>query len=546
MLDLLEATDGYSPVDDWTPSWIQTRERVDGGLGGGSRPPTGVARLPRSPISYADVGALRPSSPEHPFAPADPAIGRTMARWFGLDRGTVGHLARAGGDGRGRNDRARKRDIAAALDIAHVLTDRGTHRADRLGRCGALMPARAVLGRARDPAVGPAAVLYGMAPRHCRDRMCPSCQRSHARKLGRELGEVVEEVKREWTAVLDGALGRGISRDAAKRDCTSLLFLTVTQRKRHIAREPLAGAVERLQAAWERLRKRKAWKGMVVGGARAIEVTWSPEGEVHHSLSDGSKHTVEYDGWHAHIHAVVELAAGVSRSAFLAMFREHWSEGGIDGRGRAFRPCADAVVTKGAVVRLDPARVAQVCKYVSKPLQKSYDGHESRLVELAQALDRKRMFNTFGGWHSAGVVKAAKERLDAREESDAGGLMPAIQLGDETLSELVHRDAGAAEFWATDYSGGAPQTRLVDSVPLVELASNCKAVRGFLLRDLLEVRLRGPGEYSQAFRRRLWRRVKRKDRKHPIFAIVPWDVAVDSTKAHAEREGLALNAVGLG
>jgi hypothetical protein len=240
--------------------------------------------------------------------------------------------------------------------------------------------------------------------------------KARSRKLGDELRAVCQDRMTEPLHLPDGT-----PRSFERR----FVWITLTQKKRSTQNEDCAGAFARISKSWTRLtapaskHRNEDLRGMIAGGVRGFEVVWSGRGKevfegrkaVLFRLNDARKkrgeppvsvvprakyfdarrklHQVRYSGWHAHIHAIVELRNFPSSdwyADFEEEVREVWAwaspgsspEIGVD------------------VQRLDLDSVFQVAKYVSKPLSLP----PKRAKELFRAIHSRRMLNGFGSWLS--------------------------------------------------------------------------------------------------------------------------------------------------
>ena len=267
--------------------------------------------------------------------------------------------ALAGVDERARSYRA----------LGGLATRTGLPRAGRLGACGQLRAALGDGGR------------VWAQPWRCRDRACPVCMASRSRRLA-------------WRLRV-AAMGRALVTPDLDR-----AFVTLTQRKR--PSESAREALDRLIGAWRRLTRSRAWRGVVAGAVRAIELTWSGAG-------GRGGHRPDADGWHAHAHVLVELAPGVRTVDAWPAIRAAWLE------------LADAEAPGQDCRELDETRIGQLAKYVVKPFAIE---HLGRAAEAFGALSGRRMLDGTGTWRGWQRWLAG---LEAR---------PEVRLSDSTIGKI--------------------------------------------------------------------------------------------------------------
>lgn len=205
-------------------------------------------------------------------------------------------------------------------------------------------------------------VDIGVEPRQCRQRPCPACARARAR---------------DNAADLEAAM--------RTRAGVPFLFATLTQRKLSARDEDARGAVERLYAAWRRVANSRStrddFRSMFEGGLRSVETTWSPMGS---NREHGG--VVEYDGFHAHLHVMLEVREGVEPALAAAWLVGAWcdaSEGASVG----------AQVVRRA--RFEDAH--QLAKYITKPLEEN-SGDAGIVRALFAGLHGLRLLQAFGSW----------------------------------------------------------------------------------------------------------------------------------------------------
>lgn len=241
-------------------------------------------------------------------------------------------------------------------------------RAARVAGCGTL---RAAIVEHR---VTKTINATGYAADRCRDRLCPRCASMRAHELGHDLRALIEHEHHGRKAV-----------------GTRMFFVTLTQVKD--SAETPAQALARLHRAWQRtvLKKWKAGerlRDVVCGGVRAIELTYS----------DGktpNKHGyIPKEGWHAHVHAIVEASKNVH--AWWPQMRERWlALTGGDGIAQHCQP-------------LTERRIGQLTKYPVKPFELT---HRKQVRAIALAIDGARLLEGWGRWRG---WQGRAERLRAQ------------------------------------------------------------------------------------------------------------------------------------
>lgn len=140
-------------------------------------------------------------------------------------------------------------------------------------------------------------------------------------------------------------------------------FLTLTL-KASLA--PLADQLDRLYAAFRKLRTTKLWKRTVRGGACVLEV----------------KAPWHRTGWHPHLHIIFD-GKYLPQNAVSA---EWW------------RITGDSFIVDVRYLPNNEHVARYVTKYVAKPYSRTVINRPERLVELITALRSRRLVLTFGSW----------------------------------------------------------------------------------------------------------------------------------------------------
>lgn len=179
--------------------------------------------------------------------------------------------------------------------------------------------------------------LYRFAADRCKDRLCPSCQRSRATTIRANLEPRI-----------------------AGRD---IRFLTLTLRADDA---DLADRLRRLYKSFRLLRRRPLWKDRATGGLAACEVT----------------HDSETGNWHVHFHLLVE-----GRYIALADLKADWLAcTGDSTHVDIQRPREVCGVLK------------YVTKYVTKPTDIDESLSPLHLDEYVHAIAGHKLVFTFGSW----------------------------------------------------------------------------------------------------------------------------------------------------
>jgi hypothetical protein len=315
-----------------------------------------------------------------------------------------------------------------AESLAGVLTRNGTNRSDRIKCCGRVQVAK--MGN-----------RYGLARGSCHDRLCPRCCRTRANQQGAKLRVFAEPMV---------AAGR-------------LLFVTLTQVKRDVLGETVLEAIDRLRANYRRVfnSKNKAGRriaAMLLGGLRVIELAWSPKGK--RAGRGGKDLWVDFSGWHAHLHMLVQVADGVSLAAAAAEIQQAWLL------------LADAGECEAAAQYVTPAdegRIHELTKYPFKPLEIS---NPRRLREVAAAIDGLHADQAFGTW------KGWRKTVP-----DAAGWGDKLQVSPCGLAELrTAAKADRAVTWDRPVGSGMVLKDGVDARALIATVARNPG----LLQDLIK------------------------------------------------------------
>lgn len=253
--------------------------------------------------------------------------------------------------------------------ISGVTSGGGTNRGERIMRCGRPHAAETE-----------GSGTMQIVQKRCRDRACPGCQDCRAVKLRHELREAVGCRRR--TLPVEAWSGRQ-------------WFITLTKPKVKHSRDASFDECVRAAAAsirdvldrWSELTKGNTKLGRdfaarFSGALRALEVTFSRKGDRH------GDYVVPYDGYHAHLHVLVEVSPGVDVNAALSWLRKAWCTlvGGSAAAQQGWAP-------------LDDRNIGEIAKYIVKPMRE-VAGMPNVARGLFEATHRKRLLHGQGTWKS--------------------------------------------------------------------------------------------------------------------------------------------------
>lgn len=248
--------------------------------------------------------------------------------------------------------------------------------------------------------------VYTLGGSTCHDRFCLPCGRERSRVIA---GNV--KLK------LEGKKAR---------------FLTLTLRS---TTEPLAELLAKLTRDFTSLRRTKLWRKRVTGGVAFLEVKWKENTQ----------------RWHVHLHALLQ-----GRYVPREEISKTWLK--ITGTSE---------VIDIRIVENEAHCTHYICKYASKPLDKTVVVEPLRLDEAIVALKGKRLCMTFGSWRGYKLT----------EPPESGTW---VQLG--TLEEIITRaeDGDADAQHALDVlrveyapSTRAPPTSVAATVSSLTLEQKC-------------------------------------------------------------------------
>jgi len=192
---------------------------------------------------------------------------------------------------------------------------------------------------------------------HCRDRLCPECNRARGAKIVRKITPAIEEAKSQ---------GRIVA------------MLTLTQVDR--SGEPLKLARKRFNGSLAKMLRSAPWKRHVAGALIFREATYN-RAEV---------------SWHFHAHILLQTPL-------------YWERDDIQALWMRLSPGAWNVDIRAA----EPGVEAELAKYGTK----SVDFEAEQVLEYAAAMAGARLVTGSGEWKSA---LTEEELEDPSEELDEG------------------------------------------------------------------------------------------------------------------------------
>lgn len=233
---------------------------------------------------------------------------------------------------------------------------------------------------------------FDLGPQCCRQRPCPSCARARARRNATDVQRAMER------------------RAAAARSIFA--FGTFTQPKRSARDENPREAVDRIVAVWRSIVNSRTAMGrefhrLFAGGLRTTETTYSVAGDEQHNGGG----VVECTGYHAHLHVLLEVRAGIDRAEACGWLQRAW-----------LQRCAGASAAAQHVRPANTEDAQQLCKYITKPLE--LVAHRPGIVQqLFGALHGVRLLQAFGEWMGRAGKRVGWREL-AKDGDDVGPTLP--------------------------------------------------------------------------------------------------------------------------
>jgi hypothetical protein len=238
----------------------------------------------------------------------------------------------------------------------------------------------------------------------------------------------------------------------ARRNAARCMFLfaTFTQPKKPRHLESPREATARIRDTWRRLvngtATREAFASRFAGGLRTTEVTYAERGD----MQRNGGRSVAFSGYHAHLHVLIEVRAGVDPSAAAGWILRAWLEGaerrenatcGVARKNGGYAAAAQCV--KRATIK----DAQELCKYVTKPLESVADS-PAILRELFAGLHGLRLLQAFGEWQGReGVRKGWRELGESDEEvAPPGARYRGPEIGELLRNTIArHRPEGTTD-----------------------------------------------------------------------------------------------------
>jgi hypothetical protein len=190
---------------------------------------------------------------------------------------------------------------------------------------------------------------YRLAGSSCHDKFCTPCARDRSHTIA---ANVLKH--------LDGK---------------SVRFATLTVK--HNA-ESLGRQLDRLYAAFRRLRESKVWRRHVIGGAAFLEIKWIEASQ----------------SWHPHLHTIIEGRYFARQSLSAA-----W-----------WKATGDSMVIDIRAIKDERKIAAYVAKYASKSVNDTFINRPECLDAAVNALQGRRLCLTFGTWRGLKLTASPSER----------------------------------------------------------------------------------------------------------------------------------------
>lgn len=228
----------------------------------------------------------------------------------------------------------------------------------------------------------------------CKGRLCPMCAWRRSLATFHQLNQIVHE--------------------ASKRQKMRFVFLTLTTR--NVQGNDLSKTLDKLFQAWQRLSQRKAFKDVVIGWFRALEVT-----------RNDRRFSSWYGTYHPHFHVLLAVKPSYFTRSYIK--QAEWVDLWRKSLRVDFTPIVDVRAVKpkrqGQTVE---AAVAESGKYAVKPDDYIIKGNQEETDEAVRVFDgalRSRRLVAYGGLFR-----------EIRKE---------LQLVDPEQADLVHIDEESEE-----------------------------------------------------------------------------------------------------
>lgn len=234
---------------------------------------------------------------------------------------------------------------------------------------------------------------YRIACHRCHDRFCEACAAERRRRISQNL---------------QTALTKRLDLLSPHHRTQSIRFMSLTLKS---SDTPLKEQLDRLYAAFGRLRHRQAIARRLRGGIAFLELTLHPTTRQ----------------WHPHLHIVFE-GDFIDQKGLSALWLK------ITG---------DSYIVDIRLLKCPSQAAGYVAKYASKGLSTRAVCDGERLAEAVQALSGRRTFNCFGAWSQLGLSNQPPLDGDWYVISTLPQLIERAQLGDPDARKILARLKGA-------------------------------------------------------------------------------------------------------
>lgn len=189
----------------------------------------------------------------------------------------------------------------------------------------------------------------------CKNRICPSCNKKYKQKVK-----------------------IGVERITSMMGWRSMVTLTL----RHNKNDTLEEVMDKLENAWNRLRRRKVWTSNVTGSIRVVEITKTEE-----------------NGWHPHLHVIAD-----AKWIPWAELKDAWHE-----------ITTDSFSVKIKRIKTSEGAAHYVSKYVTKETQ---SWNDRDIFEYLKAMKGKRLISTTGWCRDFKILGEIEDEEDELMEEE--------------------------------------------------------------------------------------------------------------------------------
>lgn len=239
----------------------------------------------------------------------------------------------------------------------------------------------------------------------CRVRLCPMCAWRRSLKVHAHTVQILD----------------------AMNDKYAFVFLTLTVR--NCDGSELSETIDQMMAAWQRLSQRKAFRTVVKGFYRGLEIT--------HNVNPLSP---AYDTYHPHFHVLLAVNKSYfKKSTYLS--KDEWAALWQQSLKADYEPVIDVRRVKGTTSQA----VAEAAKYTVKDADYIVSDDWDLTIDTVRILDKaleNRRLVAYGG-----LMKEIHKQLNLDDEVD-GDL---VHVGDDA-ADVSDTEQTVSFFWHTGYS----------------------------------------------------------------------------------------------